>query len=533
MSSQPWHVLRDPIKLGRVLWPNIKFYNREEELIRSVWINDKTICVAGNKLGKDFTSSFIVLTFFLTRGECRIVTTSVDETQLQGVLWGEMRKLIRESVIPLDAKLGGPLIINHLHLKKAYTSGPYKGMEDGVSYCIGRVAKKGEGFLGHHIAQTKANEPQTLFVADEASGVDDGHLDKVETWAHRQLYIGNPYECSNAFFRESEAGDVVDPDYADKPEHERRYYTKVIRITGHESPNVRYALAELKNGEKPSHRILVPGVLSYKEYQKRIQTWDPIRKSISIDARFYKGAEVLLYPPAWLDRAHTIHESLRPKRQYRKAKAIGCDPGEGVAETAWYVVDEFGILDEVAYQTPNTAKISKQTMELMRKWSVPPEMVMFDAGGGGVQIADEMRETHHMPVKTVGFNESVKPRPKRGMTSIEHKIEQQEDQYAYVNRRAEMYGRLSIMLDPSLSEQGFGIPQHMTELRRQLAPIPKMYDKERLFLPPKNRRPGEGKESKIKTLSEIIGCSPDRADALVIALYCRDFATKRVRAGAA
>lgn len=533
MSSEPWKLLRDPIRLGRVLWPKIKFYNREEELIRSVWHNDKTICVAGNKLGKDFTSSFIVLTFFLTRGECRIVTTSVDETQLAGVLWGEMRKLIQTSAIPLDVKYGGPLIINHLHLRKAYTEGRLKGQEDGVSYCIGRVAKKGEGFLGHHVATTGDGIPRTLFVADEASGVDDGHLDKVETWAHRQLYIGNPYECSNAFYRESEAGDIVDPDYADKPEAERRYYTKVIRITGHESPNVRLAQAELKAGQKPSHRILVPGVLSFKEYRKRMNTWDPIRKSISLDARFYKGAEVLLYPPAWLDRAHQIHESLKPKRQFRKAKALGCDPGEGVAETVWYVVDEFGILDEVAYQTPNTAKIAQQTIELMMKWSLPPEMVMFDRGGGGLQIADHMRENLNLPVKTVGFGETVKPNPKRGMTSVEHKVEQIEEQYAYVNRRAEMYGRLSILLDPSVDEQGFGIPQRMTELRRQLAPIPKMYDKERLFLPPKNRKPGDDKNSKVKTLSEIIGCSPDRADALVIALYCRDFSTKRVRAGAA
>lgn len=527
-----WTQLQDPFKLGKLLWPKSVLYDKEEELIRSVWKNDKTICVAGNKLGKDYTAARISLLFFLTRSPCRIVTTSVDSTQLESVLWGEIGDLIQNSAVPLTSDKGGPLLVNHMHIRKVFTSGPKKGQTCKKSFILGRVAKKGEGLLGYHIPRTD-DIPRTLLIVDEASGVEDSALGKVETWAQRQLYIGNAFECNNAFFRESEAGSVVDPSTSSLPEDERRYYTKVIRITGHDSPNVRYAKAYEKAYGKPTNKILVPGVLPYYDYKKWLQTWDAIRISISIDAQFYKGSELLLFPPTWLDNAHRVHREVKDTIKHRVARAMGIDPGEGVAETSWCVVDDYGILELVAFPTPNTADIAKRTLALMKKWNLPPERVMFDAGGGGKQIAHHMRDSGFY-VQTVGFGESVAPRPKRGLTTVKHQIENNEERYAYLNRRAEMYSNFSQLLDPTLEQKngiGFGISDKELELRRQLALIPKKYDKEgRLYLPPKNKT---DKNSKEKTLIEIIGCSPDRADATVVAIYCRDYATKKVTAGVA
>ncbi len=212
---------------------------------------------------------------------------------------------------------------------------------------------------------------------------------------------------------------------------------------------------------------------------------------------------------------------------------MGCDPGEGVAETSWCVIDEYGVMESVSYPTPNTSDIAKQTLYLMKKHNLQPQSVMFDRGGGGKQVADQLRDMGFY-VQTVGFGEKVMPKPKRGLTTIKHQIENKEDAYSFVNRRVEMYWRLSELLDPSLPPKngvGFGIPDKDTELRKQLAPIPKKYGKEgEMWLPPKNKKDPNSKE---KTLREIIGCSPDRADALVMALYCRDYATKRVTAGVA
>jgi hypothetical protein len=188
----------NPLEFRRWLWPEVRFYDRQRDVIESVRDNDETVVVAGHQLGKDFVTGFIALWYFCCHTPCRVVTTSVDATQLQGVLWGEMRRFMTTSLLPFDAERGGPLVVNHLHLRKV---NPATGVECGISYCIGRVAAKGEGMAGHHAAYT-------LFVADEASGVDDESYRRSLTWSKRRLIIGNPYATNNFFQKGVEGGDL-------------------------------------------------------------------------------------------------------------------------------------------------------------------------------------------------------------------------------------------------------------------------------------------------------------------------------------
>lgn len=203
LSSEQAERLRDPRTFLKILWPDVRFYKKQWEVVESVRDNDETIVVAGNMLGKDFISAFIVLWFFMTRHPCRVVTTSADYQQLDAVLWGEIRRFIQTSKFPLDSKEGGPIINNHLHLKKIVN-----GSVCGFSYCMGRVAQKGEGMLGHHVEEKGDGIPRTLFLADESSGVDDLSWERADTWAKRKLAIGNPYQCNNFFFRGVEEGSI-------------------------------------------------------------------------------------------------------------------------------------------------------------------------------------------------------------------------------------------------------------------------------------------------------------------------------------
>lgn len=136
----------------------------------------------------------------------RVITSSADYSQLEAVLWGEIRRFIQTSRYPLDARDGGPLIINHLHLRKQINGVPCP-----LSYMIGRQAAKGEGMLGHHIADVGDGVPRTLAILDEASGVSEIVYERVMTWAKRLLVIGNPYDStSNTFFQKGcEAGDLL------------------------------------------------------------------------------------------------------------------------------------------------------------------------------------------------------------------------------------------------------------------------------------------------------------------------------------
>ena len=194
----------DPLRLATLCWPDVYFYDKQREVIYSVRDNSETLVVAGNMLGKDFVTGFIALWFFISRTPCRVVTTSADYSQLESVLWGEIRRFIQTSKYPLDAANGGPLVINHLHLRRVVN-----GRMCGLSYMIGRVTAKGEGMLGHHVAEVGDGVPRTLFVADEASGVDDVSYERADTWAKRKLIIGNPYPCTNFFRKGVKQGDLL------------------------------------------------------------------------------------------------------------------------------------------------------------------------------------------------------------------------------------------------------------------------------------------------------------------------------------
>ena len=108
---------------------------------------------------------------------------------------------------------------------------------------------------------------------------------------------------------------------------------------------------------------------------------------------------------------------------------------------------------------------------------------------------------------------------------MEDRKEQDEIRYVYKNRRAEMYGILRLLIDPS-NEIGWGTPTEVMNkprgdggpsLREQLAPIPLTYDGEgRLEVLPKSKK---DPTSEKPCLIDIIGCSPDEADALVLAVF--------------
>lgn len=297
-----------------------------------------------------------------------------------------------------------------------------------------------------------------------------------------------------------------------------RYYRKIIRIKAVDSPNVRAAMAQQRAGIEPTGEMLVPGVLPWWDYVKRRETWDPIRQCIGLDAEFYEGRETLLFPPEWLNRAEMIDQRMRGLA--RRAEAIGVDPAQGGDSTSIAVVDRSGLIELITWKTPDTSDIAGVVMSVVKKYNVPYKMVAIDRGGDGVVHADYMRKHYGADgIRTIPFGGVVSSEEaiRKGKRVAERvRVEEKETRYAYKDRRAEMFGDLSLLLDPSYNENGFGIPAKYTNLRRELAPIPKLYSGEgRLELPPKDKKPGSTQRS----LIDIIGHSPDEADALVLAVH--------------
>lgn len=325
----------------------------------------------------------------------------------------------------------------------------------------------------------------------------------------------------------------------------QRYYRKVIKIKAEDSPNVRYAMAQLRAGLEPTGETILPGVKGWFEYCKNRELWDKVKQCIALDAEFYEGAEVLMYPPDWLNLAETRAEQLRGALK-RQIKWLGIDSAAGGDNTAWVGIDELGLVYLQSMKTPDTSVVPNITLGLMREHNIKPENVAFDAGGGGREHADNLR-SQGFQVRTVAFGATVTPDLKHGLHTLAARREQIEDRYVSKNRRAEMYSMLREELRPLRQSDGtmysgFAMPVELScaprsdggpSLRRQLALIPLWYDKEgRHFLPSKQRNPDAGKgQEKKQTMIEICGCSPDECDALVLAVYVKAHKTYRSQAG--
>lgn len=329
------------------------------------------------------------------------------------------------------------------------------------------------------------------------------------------------------------------------------YHRKIIHIRATDSPNVKLGLEEQARGKPASGRIVLQGVLSWDEYQTRVATWDPIRQCIGLDAQFYEGAELLMFPTEWLNQAELAAEMLRGVP--RVAEGIGIDSGEGEANTVWSAVDRYGLIEQISIKTRDTSVIIPQTIAFAQRHECPFDRVVFDRGGGGRQYADAMRVKGYQ-VRTVAFGEPIVMDAQRAKIRFTQKVRNKEDKYVYKNRRAQMFHALRLLIEPDEKElpdpnipvtpnevtikstkvtnpSVFALPARYVELRRQLAPIPLTYDEEgRVFLLPKHRKEGDSKEK--RTLVDLIGCSPDEADSLVVAIYAMQYQPFRAKAGA-
>ena len=479
-------LLANPLSFVALCWPEMKLYDRQRQVLLSVAENLETFVHAANQTGKTRIAAIAALHFYLSRTPARVVITSSSETQLVNILWTEILRLIDTSAHRL------PLQVNNLVIKKLRRG--VAGPTDPQDYLLGHVTNLVENFQGHHLPQ---DVPRVLAVFDEASGVADEFYDAADSWAHRKLVIGNPLSNTNFFYRHCKAGDVGDP------AGEADLLRKVIHIDGRDSPNVRVGELYKQAGDSGTAPVLIPGLLSYADYERRRQGWDLVKRTTRLHGHFYEGDEAMLFPPDWLDQAMDPERWSLLHRPARTPTALGVDVAAGGRDkTCWTLVDEFGLFEQTALDTPNTMEVVGRTIRLIEDYQLSPGRVVLDAGGGGTQIADRLWEQNY-GVVTVNFGETP------------------DAKQAYKNRRAELFGELRKHLDPHHGQPVFAFPPDALTLRQELAVFPLLYDSEgKLYLPPKTKRPGS--PPGVISLRGLLGRSPDRADSLALAVWALD-----------
>lgn len=480
----------DPLSFISHFWPELRVYDRQAELLESVRDNDETYCHAAHETGKTKAAALAAIWMFCTRFPARVVTSSSSNTQLAGVLWAEIGQHVRTARYDLGVEI---------QTLKIQVIDPARQRPYEEHYCIGLVTNKVENFQGHHLPADE-DLPRVLFIFDEASGIPDEFYDAAMTQAHRLLAISNPLSSSGWFFRHCKGGNIP------HPTREGCFARRVFHISGDDSPNVKVGRwwGEHKREGSPPREI--PGVMSWERYLHYQATLDPVKKTIRLYGEFYEGAEYLMFPPDWFDRAEELWETIRQLE--RGPFFLGVDVAEGGRDlSCWAVIDRYGLVDIEAMSTPDTAVIPTITIAKMHKYKIPARHVCFDRGAGGKQYADGMRRQGYA-VRAVGFGEGAR----------QSKV--------YANRRCEMYGRFRETMNPQRWtmvqdlegneswSRCFAIPPGQYDLRGEFTVLPMNYDeKGRLWLPPKRKV----KNSKEQTLDEMIGRSPDRADAVVLA----------------
>lgn len=318
-------------------------------------------------------------------------------------------------------------------------------------------------------------------------------------------------------------------------------FRKCIRITAKDSPNVEFALWQISQGIPPTGEQIIPGVLSWEAYNFRLATFSQQRRTESLEASWYEGAEERLIPDEWLQFANEHAKKLDRRRNGRKW--LGVDPGEGGDDSSWCVGDRLGVLGITSLKTPDTNSVYGRTCLLVREHGIAWEDVIFDYGGGGKEHVDRFRAAGFM-VRGLRFG-AIKKELKRGMTQFTERREVEEDTASYVNRRSEMAYSLRVLLerpteisDPTVIEamqrmgnkkiekDPYALPVECCgaynsgpdTLCGQLRAVPLRWDDQGRFkLIPKS--PPQGQPEHQDNFKSRIGRSPDQFDAFCLMVY--------------
>jgi hypothetical protein len=188
--------LHDPLKLGAFLWPQVQFYDKQRQIIRSFEDNFETYIPSSNKAGKDFVGGFLGATWFLRHWPCRGIITSVKDEHTD-ILWGELRRFIKTAKYPLESKDGGPLVLYDREIRRIVN-----GKVCEVSYIKRQCWEEEESGAGHH-------SPYSFLMGDEATALDDSIHSHAMRWAKRMLWIFNCNPTENFVKRAVDAGDVL------------------------------------------------------------------------------------------------------------------------------------------------------------------------------------------------------------------------------------------------------------------------------------------------------------------------------------
>lgn len=164
----------------------IGLWSAQVEILESIRDHRNTTVRSGHKCGKSAALAVAGLWFYASFPRARVVITAVKASQIDEVIWKEVRRLHRESKIPI----GGTLY-------DLARSG-LRAEDDRQIWGI--TARDGEGLAG-------ISGPNVLVLSDEASGIPDKFFEVLGSslagsgGTARKCYISNPTKTTGEFYK--------------------------------------------------------------------------------------------------------------------------------------------------------------------------------------------------------------------------------------------------------------------------------------------------------------------------------------------
>jgi hypothetical protein len=301
--------------------------------------------------GKTTVCAALALWFFCSFPDARVFVTAVKATQIQDVIWYEIKKLIRKSKI----KICEPNEVN----EKA--SSGIRAKDGRMIW--GTTSRTGEGLAG-------ISGANILVIADEASGISDNFFTVLGTslagsgGTVRKCYISNPTRTSGEFYRSHTTESAS---------------FNCIHISSEDTPNARRA-------RRPDGSLwIIPGLAGPEYIEERKLAWgeDSYTYRVRIKGEFVSDKDGKILSMDLIEHAKSIYDDVPEDGPLQ----IGLDPaGDGVRgdEIAIAVRRGLKVITVLAWRGISEDATVLHTIQTMRKYKRAGEKprIALDCGGG-------------------------------------------------------------------------------------------------------------------------------------------------------
>jgi hypothetical protein len=378
----------DPVEFSRLAFGH-NHWGVQAEILQSVARHRRTAVKACHSSGKTFCAADAVLWWITAHPDGIAITTAPTWTQVEKLLWGEIRKSVAVSRIPYPTPQ-----------KTQLDLGPNR-------YAIGLSTNEGVRFQGWH--------GKILVVIDEAPGVRPEIYEAIEGIRAggdvRILALGNPTIASGPFYDAFTAN---------------REGWSLFTISAFDTPNLAGLDLEsfLALGEDQLDQNARPYLTTRRWVKEKYREWGPGHPlwESRVLGNFPKQSQDALISLTWLEAAQRRELTPNPEHVRMTAGIDVAGPGED--ETVLVIRHSNNVIKMMSFAQPDPRG---ELVAALLPYQSQLEFVNVDSAGIGWFMAQHLAE--YFPVQAVNVGAAA------------------GDSERYVNLKAQLYWALRMRFE--------------------------------------------------------------------------------------